>query len=206
MAQFGNLIDEEAARLLAQERAGEREYAKIDTLAGGPVALFVKIERIGKTGKPPVKLVVGDETGHCVLNLWDRNVAAAGFLHEGDVLRVANAWVKKGAFGREVHVGRHGMIEKAEREVRTVLSFGESNGLVNLRGILEKKGPTTMYVDDVEHFTRTVVVGGSDIVLLDERARDVQGIAEGERVVLLFLQRGSGRLYAGDVSVVKREA
>jgi hypothetical protein len=122
------------------------------------------------------------------------------------VLRVANAWVKKGAFAQEVHVGRHGMIEKAEREVRTVLSFGESNGLVNLRGILEKKGPTTMYVDDVEHFIRTVVVGGSDIVLLDERARDVQGIAEGDRVVLLFLQRGSGRLYAGDVSVVKREA
>jgi len=200
--RFNGLIDEEAARLLVMARKGELPQITISNLKESTLSLTAKVMHIGTREKDVVNVVVGDETGYALMKLWDHNVGAARHLHEGDTVSVANARVKKRGYGMEIHVGRYGTVERAEQEIPAPIIFGKREGLFNLRGTLVKKFPTTMYVDDVEHFMCRIVLDGDEIFLLDERARDIQRFCEGDTVALLWLYRRNSGIYADEWSKI----
>lgn len=200
--RFNGLIDEEAARLLVMARKGELPQITISNLKESTLSLTARVMHVGTREKDVVKMVVGDETGYALLKLWDHNVGVARHVREGDSIHVANAWVKKRSYGMEINVGKYGMIERVERDIPAPITFGKREGLFNLKGTLVKKFPTTMYVDDVEHFMCRIVVDGDDIFLLDERARDIQRFCEGDTIVLLWLYRRNGGIYADEWSKI----
>lgn len=200
--RFNGLLDEEAARLLVMSRRGELPRTTIGNLKETTVSLVARVMHIGTSKRDVVKMVVGDETGYALLNLWDHTAGFARHVNEGDVIRVANAWVRKGRYGMEINVGKYGTVERLEQEIPAPIIFGEREGLFNLKGTLVKKFPTTMYVDDVEHFVCRIVVDGDEIFLLDERARDIQRFCEGDPLALLWLYRRNGRIYADEWSKI----
>ncbi len=201
--KFNGLIDEEAARLLVMERMGKLTLPKINELEEGNVSLYAKVESMSRK-KNVVKAVIGDETGHCLLNLWHHNVGIARYIKEGDVIRIANAWVREGKCGKEINVGKFGMIEKVDKEIKTSIDFGVKKGIFSLKGILNKKFPTQVYLGDEEHFTCKIIVDFHEIYLLDERAKDIQKFKEGEKIALLWLCRKNGRIYANELSRIRR--
>jgi len=201
--KFNGLIDEEAARLLVMERMGKLTLPKISELEEGNASLYAKVESISKKRKM-VKAVVGDETGHCLINFWHHNIAIARYIEEGNVIKVANAWVKNGKCGKEINVGKFGMVEKVDRKIETKIEFGIKNGIFSLRGTLQKIFPTQVYIGNEEHFIRKIIVNLYEIYLLDERAKDIQNFREGEEVVLLWLCKKNGRIYANETSKVMK--
>ena len=200
MQRFENLIDEEAARMLVLARTGDFPLVKIRELKGGAASLFAKIESFGVPNPQLVTAVIGDETGFALVKLWHRNVSCATYLKEGDVIRIANAWVNIRENIKEVNVGKYGMVEKINHSVTTTISFGEKPGLFNIKGVLQKKYPTSMYVDNIEHFTRKVIIDKKEINLLQERTRDVQSFNEGDDIIVLWLKKKNGRIYADECS------
>ncbi len=199
--RFDGLIDEEAAQLLAIERMGKLELAKIGELDEGKGSFYAKIESIWIADKM-AKAIVGDETGHCLLNFWHHNIEVARNLHEGDVIKVVNAWIGKGKCGMEANVGKFGMVEKVSREIKTKIEFGIKEGIFNLKGILQKIYPTEVFLGGKEYFVRKIIVDLMEIYLINERARDMQNFEEGEEVVLLWLCRKNGRIYANELSKI----
>lgn len=200
MKKFENLIDEEAARMLVLDRTVDFPLVKIRDLVCGPTSLLAKIESFGEPNTKVFSAVIGDETGFAIAKLWHHNVSCATYLREGDMIRIANAWVKIKDNIKEVHIGRYGMAKKIDHQIVTAISFGGEQGLFNIRGILQKKYPTSMYVDNIEHFSRRIVIDKKDVYMLQERARDVQSFNEGDGIVALWLKKKNGRIYADECS------
>ena len=201
--KFDGLIDEEAARLLAMERMGEIELIKVGELKEGKGSFYAKIESLW-AGEKMAKAVVGDETGHCLLNFWHQNVDVAKGLREGEVIKVVNAWIKEGKCGIEANVGKFGMVEKVNREIETRMEFGIKEGIFNLKGTIQRIYPTEVYLGEREYFVRKIVVDLMEVYLLNERAKDMQNFNEGDEVLLLWLCKKNGRIYANELSKILR--
>lgn len=200
--RFNGLIDEETAKLLVMEKKGLLKKKKIVEIKEGTASLFAKIESIGKKRKNFVNVVIGDETGHCIMKLWNHQMKNLIFLKEGDVIRIANAWAKKGIYGLEINVGKYGLIEKVDKKIETKLEFGKKDGIFNLSGKLIKKYPTEVYFENEEKFIRKILVDDNEIFLFDEKVKDVQNVMEGQKIALLWLYSKNGRIYATDFSKI----
>lgn len=202
--EFNGLLDEETAYLLVMEKMGKLRRNKIKDLIGkvsSKVSLYAKIESFGKKERDFANAIIGDETGHCVLKLWEHNAHIANYLEEGDVIKIANGWCKEGAYGLEINVGKYGLIEKINKEIKTKKEFGIKKGIFCLRGILRKKYPTKVYIGEKEKFVAKILIDDYEIFLFDERVRDIQKFREGDEIAILWLYKnGSGKINATDFS------
>ncbi len=200
--KFNGLLDRETAYLLVMEKKGKLKRKKIKDLKKGKASLIAKIESIGRKRENFINMVIGDETGHCILKLWDYLTNIAKYLKEGDIIRIANGWIKKGVYGTEINVGKYGIIEKLNGRIETKLEFGIKEGIFNLKGVLRKKYPTNVYFQNKEKFVAKIFLDEHEILLFDERARDIQKFKEGDEVVLFWLYKGN-KIYATDFSRIK---
>jgi len=194
--RFDGLIDEEAADMLVREKRGELKWKKIEELEEGKAWLYAKVENVVE--KNITMAVVGDETGHCILKIWEGDYG----IKEGDVIKIVNAWVKNGMRGREINVGKYGKIEKADVKIETKIEFGIKKGLFNIRGKINRIYPTQVYLGNKERFIRKVVVDGHEIFLMNERAREMKKFSENDEIIILWLHERNGRIYGDEVSKI----
>gem|GEM_PF-1633965 len=195
MEEFNGLIDEETAKMLLMEKKGERNGKKIEELGEGRVWLYAVVENIASM-QNPFLAVIGDETGHCILKIWEEG----NEVEEGNVIKIINGWAKKGMRGMEVNVGRYGKVEKVERKISPIFEFGKRNGLFNLRGKISRIYPTRVYLGKNEFFVRKIFIGGREINLINEMAKEMKRFKEGEEIVLLWLHERNGRIYGDELS------
>ena len=193
--KFDGLIDEETARLLLMEKNFLIERKKIKE-ATGNVALDAKIESIGKGA-----LVIGDESGHCILKLWGENKKILEYLREGDCIRIVNGFVREGIYGLEINVGKFGSISIINKKIETKIDFGERNGIFCIKGKIEKKFPTKLFIENnYERFSKKIIVDGKEIYLFDEIVKDANRISDGEEIVLLWVYKRSDKIHATSFS------
>jgi len=74
MRKFNNLIDKETAKLLILEKKHQIKRMKIKEIKSGSIALYAKIMDFVEKQKDRASLIIGDETGYCILKLWHHNV------------------------------------------------------------------------------------------------------------------------------------
>ncbi|MEM2935504.1 MAG: hypothetical protein QXF32_03985 [Candidatus Thermoplasmatota archaeon] len=202
MEKFDWLIDEDVAKLLLMEKNRLIERKKIME-AEGNVAIDAKIESKGKIYEKNSIAVIGDESGHCVLKLWDENKKILNYLNEGDCVRIANGIARRGIYGLEINVGKFGNINKTDKKIETKMEFVEKDGIFCIKGKIEKKFPTNVFIDEnYEKFSRKIIVDGREIYLFDERARDANKINEGEDIILLWVYKRNGKIYATSFSKI----
>ncbi|MFQ6051127.1 MAG: DUF2240 family protein [Candidatus Hydrothermarchaeota archaeon] len=108
-----------------------------------------EFEREGRTGRA-VTLIVGDETGTIPITLWDSDVKLVedGYIDEGSVIKVFDAYSREGLRGPELHLGWRGRIfveeekdleevEIVEREIQRVsINDITQEGFYEIRGML----------------------------------------------------------------------
>jgi len=190
--EYDGLIDEEAARMLIFG-ANLPKIAE----AEGNTGLYAKVLSVGKirkVGKSRVKnAVIGDESGCCLLALWDEKAKVE--IKEGNVIKIIDGWVRYGYYGKEINVGKRGTIRKVDKDVST----GDCSNFFNFSGILMKKYPTQVYFNgDAEMFSAKIVVDDKEIILLDERIKDVIGLPIGTKVGIKWAYSEKGKLYLND--------
>lgn len=202
MEKFDWLIDEETARLLILEKKNMMHNKKIAELIEGSATIYAKILSIGKKRNRFINIVIGDESGICILRLWKKIF----WLKEGDVIKIANGWVKNGYYGKEINIGRYGNIEKINKEIKVKINFGMNGKIFNLNGKLIKKFPTKIYFyEKGEKFVRKVLLNEIEIYLYDEKAKEIEKFEEGSSLSFLFLHSKYGKIYATDFSkIIKR--
>jgi len=124
---FGDLIDKETAKRLADSKEGKVMAAekKIADLKGREeVTLVVRVNKIqdikefkkrdGGAGR--VRNVgIEDETGTCRLTLWDEDVELPEGLNlqTGTMLKLTDCYTKQTEFGLDISKGKKGKIELA---------------------------------------------------------------------------------------------
>lgn len=124
VAEWGNLLDEDAAaRLVVDELGrGATNFQTVRELREGmEVTLQVHVEGVGPVrtfnrqdgseGRV-VNLDIADETGRCRLVLWDDDVALVekGRIRTGASLRLLDCFVRTSRFGTEVSRGKFGTV------------------------------------------------------------------------------------------------
>lgn len=124
VAEWGGLLDRDAAGMLVVERAGRSvaEFTRIADLQEGmeaslrarivsvsPVREFSRQD--GSRGRV-VNLELRDESGFCRFPLWDEDVALVerGRIRVGSSLRALDCYVKRTNWGLEVSRGKFGSI------------------------------------------------------------------------------------------------
>jgi replication factor A1 len=124
IAEWGGLLDRDAASMLVVERLGGSvaSFARIADLQEGmeanlraqvvslsPVRTFTRHD--GTSGRV-VNLDLKDESGYCRFPLWDEDVALVekGKLAPGNTVRAIDCFVKRTNFGLEVTRGKFGSL------------------------------------------------------------------------------------------------
>ncbi len=124
--ELAGLISEEGAAYIIANELGvelisEKAKLKIKELYAGmrSVSTAGKIVRKyetrefakdGRTGKV-CSLVLGDETETIRLVLWNDQADLAAKMQEGDILLLKNAYIKENKGGKELHLGKEGVLE-----------------------------------------------------------------------------------------------
>ncbi len=129
IAEWGNLLDRDAAAMLVVERLGGSvaSFQKIKDLEEGmeanvratvvglsPIRTFTRQD--GTAGRV-VNLDLKDESGYCRFPLWDEDVALVekGRISAGKTVRAIDCFVKRTNFGLEVTRGKFGTLLVEER-------------------------------------------------------------------------------------------
>jgi len=196
--KFDGLLDEEAARMLASPTLPKINEAE------GIVGLYGKVLSVGKVKKAGKNLVknvlIGDETGCCILALWGRNAEIE--LKEGDVIKVVNAIVKEGYYGKEINAGERSEI----RKVRKNIYVKECENFFNIEGKITKKMPTSVYVNgEHERFIKKIFVGNDCIYLINERIKDARDIEIGSEIEIKWAYTKNGKIFVDDIGRISRK-
>ena len=203
-SKFNGMIDDEAAYLLSLAKKDKVPFKKVSNFQYGDVYTIVKIVHIFIKNENKVSAIVGDETGHCILSLWDNHVDFGYALKEGDVIQISNGFVRNRIRGKEINVGKFGMIDKSDKKIMTHIRFGKKLGIFNIKGDLIKKYSTQMYIDDFEHFMCQIKMDDFDVILLDDRVKDIQKYNEQDPLQILWVHQNShGKIYADECSVIR---
>lgn len=218
---YGGLIDEDAAALIVVDKHCRNllPLTPISALAPGVDAtLYAVVEHVGDirefSGGRVVNSVISDETGRCVLVLWDTDVdlVAAGKITEGDVIKVINGYVKEGFHGIEVNVGRWALVEINPADAPDIEPSDEptplqdiDQGVVNVRATIRDIGSTQVYfTSGGETFTARVTLsdatGERTLVVWNELAKQLQQYEPGDVLMARRAYVKNGELHAGDIS------
>jgi len=198
---FDGLIDEEAASLLIRERKGELNLPKIEE-ADGDVSLYAVICSIGEvekiSGKKVVNTVICDETGCCILKLWEEKISNLEKASEGDTIKIIDAYTRDGYYGKEINVGRNGRIEKVEREM-----ICNKNNFIFMEGIVEKIEPTRVFfIGGSERFVASAIIDGKNVKLFNEKIKEIMK-AVGKKVEIEWACMKNGEIHITSFSKIK---
>ena len=126
--EFGNLLDEDALRRLALDELGElvtnskkiadlkdKEAATLEVRVAKAYEIREFTRKDGSPGRVR-NIMIEDDTGGCRMVLWDDDVYLLEGLYiaEGDVLELANFYVRFSDYGIEVTKGKMGRLRKIE--------------------------------------------------------------------------------------------
>lgn len=195
--KFDGLIDYDTARLIVMYKNGDT-LTKISD-ANGDVGLYAKILSLGKVRKVKGNIVrnaiIGDESGCCLLAIWGEAIDRAIWIKEGDSIKIINGYVRNGYYGKEINVGRNGDIKKVGKEIKV----GKCKNFLNFSGKLIKKYPTQVYInDDGEKFFSKILIDEKEIILFDERIKDIQKIKNGSMVSIKWAYEKNKKIYLND--------
>ena len=213
------LIDDITAAFLVVDKLGRNFFLakKIEEIeAPMEATLYAKVEEIGevketKKGKV-VNIIIADDTGSCILVLWDADVELViqKKLWEGCTIKIINGYVKEGYYGLEVNVGKWSAIEiNPNIEVKTKKWKRLSDlkkGIANIEGKILKINPTKIFfTENGERFLAKVIMedesGEREIMLWDERVREIQGLL-GRKIKIMNAYVKNGIIHAGEISKI----
>lgn len=219
---YGHLIDDIAAAFLVVDKLGRGVFAlkKIEEIeASMEATLYAHIEEIGevkKVGKGKVvNIIIADDTGSCILVLWDANteLVASKKLQEGCVVKIINGYAKEGYYGLEVNVGKWGAIEISPKnapqiETKKWKKLNElRKGIAHIKGKIVRINPTKIFfTENGERFVTTIVMadesGERELMVWNERVKEMQKILEGEETKILKAYVKNGVIQIGEISKV----
>jgi DNA polymerase III alpha subunit len=199
---FGDLIDEEALKLLIMDESGQTDKnemsleeiarCKEDSLdanvnVNANVNVKGKIAKINERRRANkhsvLTIFIKDEKEENMkLSLWDEAIAYAENLHEGYRIKVINGVVKKRGLNVEIEVNRWSTIEVLSEETSNYffpLSRLPVNERVNVRGIVMKEVSIRSFLRNNDEIG---VVGDT---ILNDGNEGVRLIAWGESVLQL---------------------
>ena len=218
---YGGLIDEDAAALIVVDKHCRNllPLTPITALAPGiDATLYARVEYVGDirefSGGRVVNCIISDETGRCVLVLWDTDVdlVAAEKISEGKIIKVINGYVKEGFHGIEVNIGKWGLIEITPTDAPDIEVTDEptplgniDQGVVDIRATIETITPTQVYLTaSGETFSARVTLidetGEQTLVVWNDLVKQLQQFTEGDVLVARRVYMKNGELHAGDIS------
>ncbi len=218
---YGGLIDEDAAALIVVDKHCRNLLPLTPISALAPdidATLYALVEHIGDvrefSGGRVVNSIISDETGRCVLVLWDADVdlVAAGKISEGEIIKVINGYVKEGFHGIEVNIGKWGLIEINPSDAPDIEPSEEptrlqdvDQGIVDIRATLKDISPTQVFfTSSGETFSARATLaddtGERTLVAWNQRAKRLQQFSEGDMLHGIRLYVKNGELHAGDIS------
>jgi len=218
---YGGLIDEDAAALIVVDKNCRNllPLTPISALAPGTDAtLYARVEHVGDirefSGGRVVNSIISDETGRCVLVLWDTDVdlVAADKIRKGQIIKVINGYIKEGYHGIEVNIGKWGLIEIDPADAPDIEPSGEpvslgdiDQGVVDVRATIRDIGPTRVYFTaGGETFSARVTLadgtGERTLVVWNQLAKQLQQYEPGDTLTARRVYVKNGELHAGDIS------
>jgi ssDNA-binding replication factor A large subunit len=218
---YGGLIDEDAAALIVVDKHCRNLLPLTPISALAPdidATLYALVEHIGDvrefSGGRVVNSIISDETGRCVLVLWDTDVdlVAADKISEGETIKVINGYVKEGFHGIEVNIGKWGLIEINPSDAPGIEPSEEptplqdvDQGIVDIRATLKDISPTQVFfTSSGETFSARATLaddtGERTLVAWNQRAKRLQQFSEGDMLHGIRLYVKNGELHAGDIS------
>lgn len=217
---YGYLIDDVTAALLVVDKFGRNFFTtkKIEEIeVSTEVTLYVKIDKIGevketKKGKV-VDIVISDDTGSCILVLWDANTELVNHkkLYEGCVVKIINGYVKEGYYGLEINVGKWGAIEIESKVMNIKVNKWRKlnevkKGIANIEGKILQINPTKIFfTENGERFLTKIIMedesGEREIMVWDEMVKEIQGLL-GRKIKILNVYVKNGTMHAGRISKI----
>jgi replication factor A1 len=222
---YGQLIDDIAAAFLVVDKLGRNviELKKIDEIEMPmEVSLYVRIEEIGtikKAGKGKVvNILVADDTGSCFLVLWDGDTdfVVSKKIKRGCTIKIINGYAKEGYYGLEINVGKWSAVkvnlENAPNlQTRQWKKLNEfKKGIAHIKGKIIHINPTKIFfTDHGERFVATIIMadesGQRDLVIWNERVKEIQNIKVGEHIKILKAYIKNGVIHIGEISKILPE-
>jgi len=120
--KYGDLLDDDAIAYMIVDEYGRNpgNWVKVkDLIDGVNVSLIVTITNIEETKIRKNdrdlrlrKIKVEDETGECILTLWNEELDNYKDLKIGEKIKIINCFVRSNNFGIQLSLGKWGIIIK----------------------------------------------------------------------------------------------
>jgi replication factor A1 len=210
--EYDDLLDEDALALLIIDELGRNKQSicKISELISGSECSVVgkildiksakNFNRKNGTSGKVVNLELSDETGKCLLALWDNDVefVTNKLIKIGSNIKVINGYVKDGFKGKEISIGRWGLLEVQPEN--TIESKKDKNKTDTIIGkIIEIEPTRAFFRDDGEFgFVTNIKLDISNekklITIWGEKVKEIQKLKKGEKIEI---KNFSFKLYNG---------
>ena len=198
--EYDDLLDEDVIALLIVDELGRntQNICKISELSTGlDCTVAGKILDIksaknfnrknGTIGKV-INLELSDESGKCLLALWDKDVELVSnkSIKIGSNIKVINGYVKDGFEGIELNIGRWGLLE-IQPENTIELKKEENKNDKIIGKIIEIDPTRAFFRDDGEFgFVTNIKLDIGDekklITVWGEKVKEIQKLKKGEKI------------------------
>lgn len=223
---YGGLIDDNTAAMVVVDklRSDFFNVARISEIKpSDEVTLYARVDFLGKIrsfdGGKVVNTVISDNTGSCILVLWDNDVELVknGKIEEGKVIKIINGYAKEGYYGTEVNIGRWGLVKtetegipEIGKEKKIEKLNDAKKGIVNIEARIKEIHSTRIFfTENGERFAASILAedesGERKVVLWDEMARLIQKFREGDMIRIDRAYVKNGEIHAGDISTISPE-
>lgn len=202
--EYDTLFDKDTIALLLVDEMGRYTHSVLSlsdlhpgieaTIVGtityaDPVKTFQR--KNGGSGRY-VRCGITDETGSCVLLLWneDTKLVESNKIQPGSTVKIINGYTKKGYHGVEVHVGKWSSVETVNGPIGSVEETEKGNTSLGfaLQGKIDSIEATrAFFKDDGSYgFVTTITLITSDgmeqVTFWDEKVKQLQGFKKGDRI------------------------
>lgn len=109
--RFGELIDEETAKELANYSPNSQEFTKISEITPGRINIKGRVSGIGDP-EFANEIYLSDESGRIRVILWDKEIYYK--VEIGMKVEIYNGYAKEGKKGMEVHVNKYSIVKFSE--------------------------------------------------------------------------------------------
>jgi replication factor A1 len=221
------LIDEETAALFLIDKMG-RNYQSISKIInleiGKECTIFGTITNIGesrtfdrKNGSSGrvVNLELTDDTGTCILVLWDKDVELIenNTIKDGVNIKVINGYIKNGYAGLEVNIGRWSIIEIDPEDMPDLKEKILRKNKEVKGTLIEIETTRSFFRDDGSFgFVANIKIkdneGIKSLVLWDDKVKEIQSFKTGDKISInnidLRIKNGKKTLHVNGKGVIKK--
>jgi len=198
---YDGLLDENTVALLIVDELGrnKQNISKIKDLEPGlECTVYGKVTNInesrsftrknGSSGTV-VNLELTDDTGTCMLVLWNKDVELVKnkTIQKDINVKIINGYIKNGFNGLELNVGQWGLLE-IEPEDMPVFNNEQPADRKNIKGALLEVEPTRAFFKDSGEFGFVTNIkmkdenGIKQLTIWDEKVKEIQGFKQGDLI------------------------